>query len=890
MNACTIIARNYLPHARVLAGSFLEHHPGATFTVLVVDDPGEGGGGPQTERFRVLSPYEIGIERAEMHRMALIYDVKELATAVKPFLLRQLLRDSDHAVYFDPDIEVFEPLDDIASLVRRHGIVLTPHTTDPLPRDELLPSEQMLMQAGIYNLGFVAVGRGGRAFLDWWAERLARDCIVDVERGLFVDQRWVDFVPTLFEHFVLRDPTVNVAYWNLSHRDVTRSGGSYLVNGEPLRFFHYSGFSPDHMDRLSLHMGDIPRIVFEDVPDVHALCEEYASKLRQHGYGVRGAPRYRFDELPNGLPVTSDVRRDVRLALVAAERAGEATAPDPFDPRTADAFLDWLAEPVGPSRIPRQLAALYERRRDLRHAFPEVTGGSGRAFLAWAYATRAERPGIPDAVLDRASPDAVSRRIFAELEGRMWRLSQRHRWLSPLVVPYRPLRRVLVRRPHRSGQVPGAPLVTVPDAPPLPGVNVAGYLRAELGVGENARLLIAGLEAGEIPHATITYSRTVSRQKHPFERGSVPALYDTNVVCVNADQLANFRADAPELFSKRYTIGLWAWELSRFPPSMHGAFELVDEVWVPSEFVRDAIAAETARPVRVVPLPVVAPDPPTLTRADVGLPDEFSFLFSFDFLSVPERKNPCGLVDAFTRAFAPSEGPVLVIKTINGDKSRSELERLRRRAGGRPDVLVVDEYLSAAERDALMALCDCYVSLHRSEGYGLTMAEAMAAARPVIATGYSGNTTFMDESNSLVVPYRLTEVPAGCDPYPVGAEWAEPDLDAAARLMRRVWERPDEARRLGRRAQEDILGRNPLLRTAGFVTRRLEELRDEREARSGRATGSDERPGDGNGRRSTTPGRSGPAHAHDGEGALPETDELADVEAPLAKQSVEHRE
>jgi len=830
VNACTIIARNYLPHARVLAESFHEHHPGGGFTVLVIDDTGsEDRSG---EPFAILSPYEIGIDRAEMHRMALIYDVKEFATALKPWLLEHLLSESDHAIYFDPDIEVFAPLDDIAELARSHGIVLTPHTTEPLPRDQLLPSEEMLLRAGIYNLGFIGVGSTARPFLGWWQERLARHCLVDVEQGIFVDQRWIDFVPALFEHTVLGDATCNVAYWNLSHRRLAWTGGRYEVGGETLRFFHFSGFSPDSM-QLSTHMGDLPRIVLGEHPDVRRLCETYASKLYGRGFGQAAEGEYRFDTLPNGLAVDPTVRRDVREALLAAERAGDEPCPDPFDRESVEDFVSWLGDPVGPAGVPRHLDALYRRRGELRHSFPEVAKGDGHRLLRWAYETRRERPSVPKAALTEALASGRHRlpagSRVALFEDTLRRLAQRHHWLSPVASAYAAARRGLSRRPRPAAD---PPLVSVPSFPPLPGVNVAGYLRAELGVGEAARRLISGLETGGIPHSTVTYRRTWSRQEHPFRRQPGIAAYDTNVVCVNADEIANFRSDAPELFARRYTIGLWFWEVSRFPRELHGAFELVDEVWVASEYVRDAIAAATTKPVRVVPLPVEAQPRPLLTRADLGLPEGFVFLFSFDFFSVPERKNPLGLVEAFTSAFSPGEGPSLVIKTINGDREPEALARLRRSAAGRADVHFVDGYVSPAERDGLMALCDCYVSLHRSEGYGLTMAEAMASGKPVIATGYSGNMAFMDEENSLLVPYRPTTIPAGCGPYPAGAEWAEPDVDVAAALMRHVYDNQDRARRLGRHAQEDILRRQTPLRTAEFVARRLDEVRAERSARA----------------------------------------------------------
>jgi glycosyltransferase involved in cell wall biosynthesis len=355
------------------------------------------------------------------------------------------------------------------------------------------------------------------------------------------------------------------------------------------------------------------------------------------------------------------------------------------------------------------------------------------------------------------------------------------------------------------------------------GVNVVGFFRAEFGHGEAARRILAGIERAGVPHATIAVKTPHHREKHPFTaRGDRP-VYPTNVVCLNPEHMLEFaQRGGAELFLERYTVGVWCWEASRFPDSFRPAFDLVDEVWVASDYVASIVADATAKPVHVFPMPVRVASPPALPRAELGLPeDRFVFLLAFDFFSTVERKNPLGLIEAFNRAFQPDEGPLLVIKTINGRRQAGELKRLERAASGRADVRLVDEYVSAEQMRALVASCDCYVSLHRSEGFGFPLAEAMAYAKPVIATGYSGNLMFMDETNSYLVGFGLTPIPPGSANYPAGALWADPDLDEAAAAMRRVIDHPDEAAERGRRGRETILGRQSLDRLADFVATRV---------------------------------------------------------------------
>jgi glycosyltransferase involved in cell wall biosynthesis len=358
---------------------------------------------------------------------------------------------------------------------------------------------------------------------------------------------------------------------------------------------------------------------------------------------------------------------------------------------------------------------------------------------------------------------------------------------------------------------------------PRPGVNLAGFLEGELGLGEVARKLGRGLQAAGIPFAAIPYRRVASRQEHPLEFPvSAEAPYDTNLICLNADYLHEFSADVGiDFFAGRYSIGVWFWETTVFRPENPSGLRFLDEVWVASEYVRRALDAEASIPIHVAPLPIEEPAPPTLTRSDLALPDAYTFLYVFDFVSA-ERKNPKAVVEAFTRAFESGEGPVLVLKSINGrERKPALLAELQAHVADRPDIRIRDDYVSANTKNAITAACDCFVSLHRSEGFGLTIAEAMAHGKPVIATGYSGNMDFMDAGSSYLVPYRLVPVPSDWWAHAPGSEWAEPDVDAASALMRHVYEHQDEARGLGERAREEILRRFSLERTAEFIAGRL---------------------------------------------------------------------
>jgi glycosyltransferase involved in cell wall biosynthesis len=777
MRICTIVARNYLAYARALAESFLAQHPDGECVVLVIDDVA-GELDASHEPFEVLRPEDLEVERFE--GMAGMYDVTELATAVKPWLLEHLLRGADSPIaYFDPDIRFYAPVDRIERLARDHELVLTPHITAPIPDDSKQPGELDLMASGVYNLGFVAMAPGERTqeLLEWWQRRLRYDCVIDHALGYFVDQRWFDLVPNTFAGTaVMRDAGMNVAYWNLHERQISRSeDGTWLVNDERLRFYHFSGFDPEQPHLLSKHQ---TRTRLSEHPDLARLCGEFAESVRAQWHAGEVKPRYAWSDMGDGRAWDKRLRRLYR----EGERTG-AFALSPFDPEGAAEFLEWLNEPAleagSPVPISRFWFDVYRDRDDLKNVFPDLSR-DGPEFIRWI-----EGYGHEMGDVQGLMPPGMSASPPASEEG-----------------------------------------AAALDDEPL-GVNVAGFLQSELGIGEAARGLISALDAVRVPVLPIHGTwRPSSRQEHAFAiLDTEAAAFPINIVCVNADVLSSWATGAGEdFFSNRYTVGFWWWEVLDFPEEWLDAFDLVDEVWVATQHVADAIASVSSVPVTRVAMPVSVPAFIQHSRRELGLPEGFLFLFLFDHHSVFERKNPLDVIEAFKRAFPPGSGASLVIKSINHELHPHAHEQLLVSAAEHPNVQIIDRYVSALEKNSMIASADCYVSLHRAEGFGLTMAEAMLLGKPVIATRYGGNLDFMTDRDSWLVNCEMTPIGPGQAPYPAEGEWASPDVEQAARHMREVFAGGPAATARAALGAESLRTRNSPLAAGRSMLSRLESI------------------------------------------------------------------
>jgi len=553
----------------------------------------------------------------------------------------------------------------------------------------------------------------------------------EVERGLFVAQKWLDLAPGLFPGVaILRHDGWNVAYWNLRQRTVRREHDRLTVNGVPLRFVHFSGVEPTMPGYVSKYDG---RLTLDAVGDAAPLIERYRETLRTNGQDAFERAPYAFGTFADGTPIPDAARFLYRRSADLQEACGA----DPFaHPEHFRGVRDHVRGPVA-ARLALQSYRLLSRPRALVGLLPRPVRTAMRELLL-------------------GSPLPVSRAPTVHVEG-------------------------------RSRALPA-------------GLNVAGYLHRDTGIGESARLCRRACDRDGLAVHAIDVDAPGAPGQHVH--------YGATVFHVNADRTPDVYRRSPELFSAgAWNIGCWHWELGEWPDAWIAAAAPLDEIWAPSTFIQHALSRLVTIPVVHMPHGVEVTDIATCHPTEFGVPaGRFTFLCMFDVDSVIARKHPEAAVDAFARAFPNPTAQALVVKLRGGESDPRDRQALLARLRAVPGVYVVDASLSRARANGLLASCDAIVSLHRGEGFGLVLAEAMSLAKPVIATGWSGNMDFMDETNACPVRYTLVPLAEAHDHYPAGAEWAEPDVDHAAHLMRRIADDAGWRTALGVKARATIGG------------------------------------------------------------------------------------
>jgi glycosyltransferase involved in cell wall biosynthesis len=709
-SGCTIIARNQLAKARVLAESWHHHHPDAPFFVLVLDSP-KGFFRPEIESFTVVRPAQLDIPNVEVFLFQ--YSFPEVVTAILPYFLSYLLEGSSvYAVYYlSAHTWIANSLHHVDELLLNSHMVLTPYFSRPVPDDlDGWPTEREILAFSPFCLDFLALKNSAvtHRLLRWWKDKIKEDRHSHPELDLS-PERWFGLVPAIFDGVsILRQPAYQAGYWNYHElvSQIDLDASSSLE--DRLHIFNFRDL--DTLDPRDLYSGrSYNDFAIANSGALGELLLSYQRQLVSFGWETCSAWTYGNDFYSNGQRIPRAARRHHRsLNLNVGEYA------NPFN-----SFGD-------------------------------------------------RRPGLPTALVASDS--------------------------------------------HAN-----APF----------GINVLGHLASEKGVGEMGRSNLRILQAAGINCVANDF---VDHGAHNIEKRpssySVSNPYPVNLVSVNADCLGQYVHDNPSYLSHHFNIAYWAWELSEFPEEWATSFGYVDEVWTLSEFARDSIAASSPVPVHAVHCSLDTDYQPEVIyrREDFEIPeDTYVFLYFFDFHSYIERKNPIGLVQAFNKAFGLRKDVQLLIKSSHSRQHLDQLQMLQQAAAG-ANVRVLDEVLPRDAKQGLMMAADCYVSLHRSEGFGLTIAEAMLCGKPTIATDYSGNRDFMSPETNYPVPYKLVTLDRDHGPYRAGQQWAQPDLDFAADVMRSIERNRDKAIEVGRLAKEHV---SQVLHPATIgkvVRRRLSEL------------------------------------------------------------------
>ena len=751
----TIGSNSRLAEARVLIGNAGRHHPGACLYLALADRPldeptvvGDG--------VAVIAADALGIP--DFASFAFRHDADELRTALKPFVLRSLL-DRGHrgVIVLDIATGIYARLDPLlAMLAEPVSIVLAPRLCSPI-EDARLADHPDVAADGIWTASILAARAGPETddLLSWWAARLLHHGFGPGETTAALERRILAALPGIGDGVrILRDPASDVTARTAAIRGLHRDRDLWRVGRLPLRHVDFAvpAIAGGHGDEDG------------DPTPMEALARERAQQLVDAAARSFPAPAavYGYGRFRSGTAVPVVVRRIFRETAID-------TACDPFQAYEQELARAWPAQWAGStaSVVTQLMGHLRARDPALARRFDIDTQAGVTAYAEWFSRHGDERCGA----IGLAAP------VAARLATRSDRVAR------------------------------SAPPRRVSDSA---DVTVIGYLRAAVGVGEAGRKVLQSLDRAGLDARGL---ETHLHVRSPIVDESCAALLAPRadsrfqLFNVNCDQLPLVLADlAPVLRADAYRILMPFWELSALPDAWTSNLDLVDEIWAPTRFIQSMLTPATEKPVTLMPLPLaLAPLPHTQSRAALGLPDGlFLFFFAFDVLSFPQRKNPVGAAAAFRRAFRTAS-PVgcrvgLVIKVLNAGADPYHDLSFLDLLGHDPDVTILDTVLSREDTLATIAACDAVISLHRSEGLGLLVAEAMALGIPVIATDYSGTTDLVSSSTGWPVDARLIPVEAGQYPFAEGQVWADPDLDHAAWQMRRVVLDRDEAGRRAARA------------------------------------------------------------------------------------------
>lgn len=360
------------------------------------------------------------------------------------------------------------------------------------------------------------------------------------------------------------------------------------------------------------------------------------------------------------------------------------------------------------------------------------------------------------------------------------------------------------------------------------GVNLIGNIRAEIGLGQSLRLVAGEISESNLDFSIYNYEQigTSTDNNHSWDAKISDELkYNINLIHINPHEMGVAYAQLDKSFwDYRYNIAFWLWELEEFPKCWEPCFSCLDEIWTPSEFISDSIRKKTNLPVKTIPYCVSVTIHKEYGRDFFHLPNQqFLYLVMYDSNSVVERKNPKAVFDAFKLSFSKEDDKVGLVVKIN-DASRQDIKQVEEAMMGYDNIYLITETLDKDQVNSLIKCCDVLVSLHRAEGFGLVLAEAMLLGTPTIATNWSSNTEFMTSEVSCLVDYKLITITKDMGPFKKGNHWADPDVSEAAGFMKKLYEDKDFYDRIAENAETYIRQKLSMEQATEIIKKRTSEI------------------------------------------------------------------
>lgn len=788
----------YVPRARILAKTIKKHNPHAKVCLVLCDDmPKEWGS--NIEPFDIiLTINDLEIPVQNLNLWIFKHTVREICTAVKGQAILKLFKSfgADKVIYMDPDTAVFDNLNEIEELLDTYDAILTPHITSPVKSEkDILEVEHPLLTAGLYNLGFIAIknNENGLNIATYWRDRLIKYCYDDYAtekflRGLYADQKWCSLLPVLFENInILKHPGYNVARWNYSEREISYDDNKYFINGRPLKFFHFSYWETAAHEGFKSDMNDwytIQSRVDENLKKLSIWYEE-ENKISMQEYPIPKGYKFVYNYFSNGDKITDHQRLLLRDNIDIWNKFQNQ---DPFYlTEDRECYYTWYK--INIEGISKE--KIFQEAKNNINKSSEI-GNSSCLKNSLLIKFKRLYNNLPMSDVNKCKLKNLAFKLF-----------------SPFIKDT-----FLYKQWKISRTLPddiGNKDVKIENIALEGGINITGFIKGEFGTAHSARIFINAALEGGIPISIINSNIPIPHNCNDttyddllqscFNKKATLWCYNADMVPVSRQYIGN------ENWMGRYNIGLWYWELPDFPNEWVDSFEPLDEIWVTSKFTYNSISKKSTKPVYYIPMAISMNDEKiTSDRSIFGLPKNvFLFITMYDVFSINERKNPKATIKAFMEAFDKFDMNVgLVIKINNPEANEDEVRELKNWISGFDNIYIIAKTLEQEEVYSLINSCDVLISLHRSEGFGLSLAEAMYLGKPVIGTNWSGNVDFMNEHNSCLVDYSLVNLGKDYGPYKAYQHWAEPNISHAAEYMKRLYFDPEYYKFIAKNGKDTI--------------------------------------------------------------------------------------